>query len=190
MHRSANARKPWVVLKLLLDAGADFNRPDKNGGTPLSYASKERLAGLLRLLLGKWLTQIGTDGDVNVTDAFGRSPLYYYSRFGDAKTVKCLLDAGANLNRPDKNGQTPLYPASQDGHAEVVKLLLDADADPNLADKYGFTPLFWASIKDNVATAVQLLLDADADPDLADQYGQTPLYWACLRGHTEVSSRR
>ena len=53
------------VAKLLLDAGADFDLADKNWQTPLSCASSK---GQAELLLGKWLEQIGSGGDVNVID--------------------------------------------------------------------------------------------------------------------------
>ena len=51
----------------------------------------------MKLLVGKWLEQIDSGGDVNVSDLFGRSPLYYSYSIGDEDSVKLLLDAGADL---------------------------------------------------------------------------------------------
>jgi ankyrin repeat protein len=56
------------------------------------------------------------------------------------KTIRCLLDAGADVNAQDKNGATPLHRAVRTRCAAAVKCLLEAGSDPTLKNKPGSTP--------------------------------------------------
>lgn len=55
------------------------------------------------------------------------------------EAIRCLLDAGAEINAQDKNGATPLHRAVRTRGAAAVKCLLDAGADPSLKNKPGST---------------------------------------------------
>lgn len=79
--------------------------------------------------------------------------LHEAARLGDAKKVKELLAAGADVNGRNRFGATPLWFAASKNRAEVVKLLLDHKADPDLADGV------WE------ATPINLALDFDG-PDV------------------------
>ncbi|CAG06244.1 unnamed protein product, partial [Tetraodon nigroviridis] len=57
-----------------------------------------------------------------------------------AQTVLCLLDSGADINRPNVSGATPLYFACSHGQRDTAQILLSRGAK-YLADKNGITPL-------------------------------------------------
>jgi ankyrin repeat protein len=114
LHLAAAGHRAEIV-GLLLNAGAD---PDVAGnhrlGRPLHYAA---------------------DGYVN-------GPAWDPKR--QVKTVRRLLDAGADVNAQDKNGATPLHRAVRTRCAEAVRLLLTAGADPTRKNKPGSTPFHLA----------------------------------------------
>ena len=60
------------------------------------------------------------------------------------KTIRCLLDAGADVNAQDKNGSTTLHRVSETRCAAAVHCLLQAGADPTLKNKSGSTPFHLA----------------------------------------------
>jgi len=69
---------------------------------------------------------------VNLTNEFGSTPIAAAANLGDARMVKMLLDAGANVNRIEEfRSQTPLmWAATAASNAgEMVKLLLSKGAD-------------------------------------------------------------
>ena len=66
----------------------------------------------------------------------------------DIKTVKALLDKGADVNVKDNSGSTPLIYAARNGRTEVLKALIDKGAEVNAKDINGNTPLIWAACMD------------------------------------------
>ena len=104
---------------------------------------------------------------------------------GDIKTVKQLLEKGANINAWNKNGQTALHEASRNEHADIVKLLIDKGMDVNIEGDCNETALHEASRNGHTDT-VQLLIDNGADiesKELSDD--QTPLHWSSQDGHID-----
>src|SRR5574337_1188586 len=53
---------------------------------------------------------------------------------GDVRSVKRLLEAGADPNAADADGRTAVTHAAYGGHAEVVRMLLDGGADVDRRD--------------------------------------------------------
>jgi ankyrin repeat protein len=95
---------------------------------------------------------------------------------GKIKTVKCLVQNGADPNFPDKNGWTPLIYAANDCRVNIIRYLLSVGADINRTDSKSRTALHhlcFCHRKDNVEAA-KILIDAgihiyakDADGKLA-----------------------
>ena len=63
---------------------------------------------------------------------------------GQTATLKLLLAAGAEIDKPSLSGVTPLLRAVIDSRGPTVKALLAAGANPDLGDKKGVTPLIAA----------------------------------------------
>lgn len=103
------------IVKLLLAAGADPNSArNHRRSSPLHYAA---------------------DGYVN-------GPAW--DAENQVKTIRCLLNAGANINIQDKNGAAPLHRAVRTRCAAAAKCLLEAGCDPTLRNKAGSTPFHLA----------------------------------------------
>src|SRR5207247_9730768 len=60
------------------------------------------------------------------------------------QTIRCLLDAGAQVNAQDKNGAAPLHRAVRTRCAAAVKCLLERGSDATLRNKSGSTPFHLA----------------------------------------------
>ena len=95
----------------------------------------------------------------NLSDApvKGTTPLMIASKNNDLKTVRALLDQGANPNEADVDGGTALMDASNNGHTKVVKLLLQAGANPNQMTARKVTPLLLAALNGHLKI-INLLL--------------------------------
>src|SRR5206468_2932688 len=106
------------VVRVLLKAGAKVESKDKEGKTPLRYASRSDNSAVVRFLL-----EAGAS-----PESIGWSPLMTAAVWGDVARLKAALKGKANLEAKDAEGRTALILAARFGNVDVVKALLDAGA--------------------------------------------------------------
>ena len=93
----------------------------------------------------------------------------------EPKSVRRILELGADANSRNSSGLPALQVALYRGSTEVAQALVDAGADVNATDKgTGAAALHIAARRDNVE-AIRLLLKHGADPKAKDRMGRTPL---------------
>ncbi|MFE6163824.1 ankyrin repeat domain-containing protein [Streptomyces sp. NPDC056486] len=117
-----------TVVKAFLRAGADPNRTDSEGTTPLYEASVNGKAEIARLLL---TAGAAPDAESSGLGAEG-TPLCAAACWGHANTVRQLLTHGAdpNLHEEHGTGWSPLRWATEGSHSETADLLIAAGATP------------------------------------------------------------
>jgi ankyrin repeat protein len=111
---------------LLLDHGADVNRADDAGWSPLHYAAWFGSSTVILQALLDRGAGIDALNDRHIT------PLYFASVAGHESQVKLLLQRGADRGIASKTGYTPLRAARTRGLDGVVALL-----DPQAAKDQG-----------------------------------------------------
>ena len=140
-------RSPEIVRELSR-AGADANRQNGNGQTPLHLAARHGHRGIIAALL-----RGGANPDA--TNREGLTPLAVVlaedtPRETYVESARALLQAGANPNRKGREGGTPLHAAVRTTYQafEFVEVLLAASANPCLEDGGGSIPHDLASADD------------------------------------------
>ena len=166
------------IQEIVQQNPALVNTQDKNGRTPLHFATWEENADAVRFLLSR-------GADVNARDNWGRTPLLtaIYEEIlvpNRVPTVTLLLEHGADVHAKDKLGHTPLHIAAF-GEAEIAALLIEHGADVNAVDKSGETPLHKA-VQYPEYKVVQELLRHGALKTLGNNLGLTPVQIAAERG--------
>jgi ankyrin repeat protein len=173
------------VARLLVEGGADLERADADGVTPL-------ISAIL---------------NASIAGARGAQP----SKLQHFAVARYLVERGANVRAADWYGETPLWAAVDVRNLDVngpgrdngidraaaldlIDLLLEHGADPNArtreypperrfltplgslswVDFTGQTPFLRAALAGDV-TVMRLLLAHDADPSIATFGGTTPL---------------
>lgn len=148
-------------LLLLFLFGADANRTDTDGMTPLYSAVHVDYAEGAKVLL-----KYGADPNKRMPD--DESPLDLAVAKGDAEMARVLLVYGGDPNIFPPEGRIPLNDAiASTAGDNLAELLLDYGADPNAKDIHGRTPLCEAlrSNRTDRVDAVKSLLDHGADPN-------------------------
>jgi len=166
------------VVRRVLGTGARINAKDKDGSTPLHWASVNGHDTIVQRLLE-------AGADTNVNNKYGSTPLYWASENGHDTIVQRLLEAGADANAKDPYGSTPLHWASENGHDTIVQRLLEGGADANAKNEDGRTPLHLASENGHNAM-VQRILEAGANTNVNNKYGSTPLHLASKNAHAAI----
>ena len=164
-------------LQVLLEAGADKDKADKIGRTPLHLAAKRNTPDCLRLLL-----EAGADKDK--ADEIGRTPLHRAAERNTPDCLRLLLEAGAETENADQDDCTALHVAALFGCLDGLRLLLEAGADKNKGDITGRTPLHYAAECGRL-DCLRLLLEAGADKNEGDTNGDTPLHQAAWSEHPD-----
>ena len=179
------------VVALLLKSGADPNRKDKSGDTPLHAAVRAyytQAADAPRPISDVVNRLLSAGADVNARDAKGRTALLLAlttERVAAPGLVKLLMAAGADVNAPDHDKLMPLWAALNTyapDNDEVIETLLGANGDSNSRDSRGRTPLMEAIYRR--PKTVQLLIKAGADINARDPAGDTALSLALKTGRS------
>ena len=115
----AAAEGEMEVVTQLLEAGADMNRRNQLGMTPLNSASEEGQLDMVHFLMDAGADKDPRDG--------GQTPLCSAGWGQQEEVVALLLKAGVN---PDR-GQ-PIIIADDSGNAEIVDMLVRAGASTDV----------------------------------------------------------
>jgi ankyrin repeat protein len=140
----------------LIAAGADVNKAQPDGTTPLQWATYRVDRELVDRLLKK-------GAKANVTNRFGASPLHEAVRVANVELVGMLLEAGADANAANADGQTALMLAARTGNVAVAEALVKAGADVNRREAFKEqSAVMWAA-GENQPGMVAFLVSKGAD---------------------------
>jgi len=149
-HSMMNHSRTLAIMRLLIQNGADATVRCNGFWTPFMKTCYYLFAAGVRLLLEQ------PDVDVNVSDAYGTTPLHWacegFTLNANAvglhvETISLLLDHGTDIYAKSGTynfGYTSLQLLLKNGYdtpVEAVALLLNRGADPFLHDSCGNTVL-------------------------------------------------
>ena len=111
-----------LIVKYLVEHGADTNQENKDGDTPLFIACYNGHKNIV-----KYLVEHGAY--INKENKNGETPLFYACLGGHESIVKYLVEHGAYKNLENFYGKTPLLIARSEGHENIVKYLEEHGTD-------------------------------------------------------------
>ncbi len=123
LHDAAERGDVDTMTQLLND-GAEVDKANEWGATPLYVACENGHVDAARLLLDK-------GADIDRANNIGVTPLLTACDYGHVDAARLLLDRGADVHR-SKSAPPPLSLACYNGHIEIVRLLLTSGAPADL----------------------------------------------------------
>ncbi|XHR31321.1 MAG: ankyrin repeat domain-containing protein [Chthoniobacteraceae bacterium] len=193
---TAAANGQTAIFDLLIQRGADVNRRDDEGGTPLIRAimpyfkDKPRLGMIDKLLAKGADLNLGTENPgvkegapsalkaVMIGGISGGSSDNAPSDADAArKLVAKLLNHGARFPVTKDSDAEHMLIAAAAGELETVQKLLARGVSPDVSDTKGWTPLMSASAL-GYSEIMRILIDAGANVSARDAAGLTPLWLA------------
>ncbi|MDD6172839.1 MAG: ankyrin repeat domain-containing protein [Elusimicrobia bacterium] len=164
---ASNKNNGIHVLQLLLERGANFNKPSIKGQLPLEAALANNNIKALPLLLENSTNANIFSGEQNyLAEAVERN---------DADTTKALIEYAGKNGIDISSYLPPLENAIKSKKKDIITLLIDVTkADPNQTDSKGNPVLSDAALTGNKEIVTMLLLSG-ATVDQLNVKGQTPL---------------
>ena len=209
-----------AMATFLVESGAN---PNQNGAgrTALHSAVQQAMPGLVRVLLAR-----GADPNARLTrpmpflsrlilqahglevSTIGATPFWLAASYGDVRTMRILVDGGADPLAKSADNTTPLMVAAgvdfvegqdkygrrwyasdtaalQQAARDAVAYCLELGGDINAANDQGQTPIVGAVYFRSPAM-VQFLVDRGAKVNVVNKRGQTP--WLITQGEYRSGS--
>ncbi|KAK9062199.1 hypothetical protein SSX86_019385 [Deinandra increscens subsp. villosa] len=160
-------------IKSLIRSGADPNKKDYDGRSPLHLAASKGHMDITLFL-------IETRVEVNISDNFGNTPLFEAIKNGHDNIASVLVNEGGSLNITEAGNFLCSYVAR--GDIDFIRRIISNGIDPNSKDYDFRTPLHVATSQGSYLIA-KMLVEAGASVLLKDRWGNTPLDEARLSGN-------
>jgi ankyrin repeat protein len=163
------------ICESLIKKGADVDARNSNYHTPLYNAAHQCNIDVVKVLLKN-----GASVNYKSQDT-GETPLHAAaatSNFYDApKTIKELLEHGANIDEKNVYGYTPLKVAISANDIEAIKTLITWGANVDEKDNNENSILHSTPALLN-PEIVKILVENGANPNAKNNFGSTPLHSA------------
>lgn len=123
---------------------------------------------------------------LNSVDATGRTPLHWAAARGDARAVRKLLEAGAQVDLKDTFGATPLAFAASASEPDIIELLIERGANVQIRNSNHDTSLHLAIRHQNDPRSVEILVREGANVNCKNKWGNTPFSGAAMGNRWQI----
>lgn len=165
--RSDQIGNDLELIKLIINCGADSNKPDEFNNSPLHLAVSSNKIKIVKFLIAE-----GTNLDMR--DNCGWTALHTAVHKDYLKIIELLIAKKPNIEAKTKGGERSLHLAAYNGSVEAIQILLSAGADIDAQDNDGCTALHLVSHNGNIKIA-ELLIKSGADIYINNNTNYTPL---------------
>jgi ankyrin repeat protein len=189
-NHAAEREKELRILQMMIEAGADINKPS-HGGTPLRIAVCWQDLEVVKLLLANGANPTAETFSILSNLAHKSKPGYWNTVLheavmkGSLPIAEALLEAGADPNRTDHEGKTPLAIAQEKGFTELVALLQGRTTVQSVQPAQPSDDVWRAASEGRLADLQQLIANG-ANVNATDAEKATPLHKAAVAGQLPV----
>ncbi|XP_021891345.1 potassium channel SKOR-like [Carica papaya] len=163
-------------LKGLIRAGADPNKVDYDGRSPLHLAACRGYEDITVFLIQEGV-------DINIKDKFGNTPLLEALKNGHDRIASLLIKEGASLDIDDAGSFLCTVVAK--GDSDFLRRILSNGVDPNSRDYDHRTPLHVAA-SEGLYLMAKILVESGASVFSKDRGGNTPIDEAQMCGNNNL----
>jgi ankyrin repeat protein len=185
-YYNSDARERCYVL---LDAGADPNKPNENGSTPLHFAARRSHRDIIAKMMEK-------GGDPLVRNKNGQTPLSHVISDRDWNSLQTMMTAEVLARLPvpvaGDRDSFQLFSLARDiidqgGHPHYFKTLLDKIPDISLGLEAGYSLAHSAVARNNTAMLDALMARSEFDINAVIRGGRTLLHTALSNKNMDMA---
>jgi len=162
------------MLNYIIQCGADMNKTNYEGETPLMYSCVNSRNNKYISIL------VENAADVHKTNNKGETAFLLACKYGNETMINELIKYGVDINKADNDGNTPIYVAIHGGVCVYfLEYLVNLGVDLNKPNNKGRIPLHklggWNE------KLYELFIERGSDVNKKDNEGITPLMIARKR---------
>ncbi|CAL2262472.1 unnamed protein product [Prunus armeniaca] len=165
----------YYRVKRLIGAGADPNKMDYDGRSPLLVAASKGYEDITCFLIDQ-------GADAEISDKFGNTPLLEAIKHGHDQVASLLVKAGASLTIDDAGDFLCITVARR--NLDLLKRLLANDINPN-AKNYDQRTALHVAASEGLYPMAEFLLEAGASVLSKDRYNLN-VHLVCEAGMTDL----
>lgn len=169
LHLAASGLSTHVINFIAERNPSLLHTRDRQEALPLHYCESVTILEQL----------VSLGADIDVTDMYGRSPVFYAATTGLNEVVDGLCRLRAVLDGPIGAPWNPLHTAILNLRFEVMVCLVAYGAQIDFEDNVGDTPLHVAARRSS-RYELQILLENGANVSVRNQLNQYPLHVAAI----------
>ena len=162
------------AMRILMERGADWTKPDLLGRTALHHAVQGRETGCLEFLLHR-------NADTGLQDLKGMTVWHLAAEEGNVQALSILLskpaDTAVAIGLTENDGRTPFLCASAKGSKEAMRLLINAGSSVTEIATDGSSSLHYAA-KSCSLEGVKFLIERGVDPCASAHDGSSAIHCA------------
>ena len=181
-HACLRSRTAVIGYLLSLEsAPADINRGDGRGWNALHHSCNQGSLDVTELLL---------QSGASLTCRTIRSrctALHFAVQKGHLMCARCLIRAGADVDRPDGRGYTSLHYAAKLGHTSLIAFLIKSHASVSSRTHRLKTEPIHLAAQEGHADCIIELVEGGASVNCQDVDLWTPLHCASCNGQTDCA---
>ncbi|ONI09416.1 hypothetical protein PRUPE_5G237000 [Prunus persica] len=166
----------YYRVKRLIGAGADPNKTDYDGRSPLLVAASKGYEDIIGFLIDQ-------GANAEISDKFGNTPLLEAIKNGHDQVASLLVKAGASLTIDDAGEFLCITVARRS--LNLLKRLLANDINPN-AKNYDQRTALHVAASEGLYPMAEFLLEAGSSVLSKDRWGRTPLDEARIGGNKKL----
>lgn len=119
------------IAKILIDNGIDLTQAKNGSMQKVLRDAAEVSPEITKMIVDKLKTSSRLKEELDYQDSDGFTAMHTGVRAGKMETIRCLVEAGANINIAEDYGFIPLHEAIIAGNFENAKYLIEKGADVN-----------------------------------------------------------
>jgi ankyrin repeat protein len=170
-----------VILKYLIEVGADISVRGKNEATVFMEAASKGYLDVLKTQPAEYYRQYHTD-------KFGNTVIHFAGLSAQTELIKYILELGLDVNRPNSTGRTLLHNfVFVKDDPEFVQFLIEKGANVNAFDTQNKQYPIMSSLGNDHFESTKILIEFGSDVDTKDIFGSTILHISVARNQKEIT---
>lgn len=174
------------IIKIIVDKMVDINEYDSNGYTILNYMIEKSNFEIIKYIVDN-RSSLGLNMDYEMEDNKWGYLHFACKYISDANTIKCIIDAGINIESVTTENVKPITLAIRYMRNDIIEYLLDKNVDLEVETELKWKPIHYLLKYNRSVNIHRKLLDHNVNIECQISGGWYPVHFLCRYSTKEIA---